>query len=118
MPVKCLPPLSGRGLVARWKKTMAITPDLDERAAVLDVVAQPTRLRLFYLLDRIGEVCVCDLGEILGVTQSAASQHLARFKAYGLVVARRDGQTLFYRLSGKPEVKLLRKVALAGIEPA
>lgn len=116
MPVKCTPPLSGRELVARWKKTMEFTPDLDERAAVLDVVAQPTRLRLFYLLDQIGEVCVCDLGEILGVTQSAVSQHLAKFKAYGLVVARRESQTLFYRLSDKPEVKLLRKVALAGIE--
>lgn len=116
MPVKCIPPLSGRELVAGWKKTMEFTPDLDERAAVLDVVAQPTRLRLFYLLDQIGEVCVCDLGEILGVTQSAVSQHLAKFKAYGLVVARRESQTLFYRLSDKPEVKLLRKVALAGIE--
>jgi DNA-binding transcriptional ArsR family regulator len=116
MPVKCTPPASGRDLVQRWKKTMEFTPDLDERAAILDVVSQPTRLRLFYLLDQIGEVCVCDLGEILGITQSAVSQHLAKFKAYGLVAARRDGQTLFYGLTDKPEVKALRKVALAGIE--
>ena len=116
MPVRCMPPASGRELVQRWKKTMAFTPDLDERAAVLDVVAQPTRLRLFYLLDQIGEVCVCDLGEILGVTQSAVSQHLAKFKAYGLVTVRRENQTLFYRLADRPEVKMLRKVGLAGVE--
>lgn len=116
MPIKCEPPETGRERIKRWKKTMAFTPDLDERAAVLGVIAQPTRLRLFYLLDQLDEVCVCDLGEILGVTQSAVSQHLAKFRAYGLVTARRDGQTLFYRLSEKPEVKLLRKVALAGIE--
>jgi len=114
--MKCEPPETERERIARWKKTMKFTPDLDERAAILDVVAQPTRLRLFYLLEQLGEVCVCDLGEILGVTQSAVSQHLAKFKAYGLVAARRDSQTLFYRLSDKPEVKLLRKVALAGIE--
>jgi DNA-binding transcriptional ArsR family regulator len=95
---------------------MEFTPDLDERAAVLDVVSQPTRLRLFYLLDEIGEVCVCDLGEILGITQSAVSQHLAKFKAYGLVTARRENQTLFYRLSDKPDVKMLRKAALSGVE--
>jgi DNA-binding transcriptional ArsR family regulator len=116
MPVKCSPPLTGRDLVQRWKKTMAFTPDLDERAAVLDVIAQPTRLRLFYLLDQIGEVCVCDLGEILGITQSAVSQHLAKFKAYGLVSVRRDNQTLFYSLADRPEVKVLRKVGLAGVE--
>jgi len=63
----------------------------------------------------IAEVCVCDLGEILGISQSAVSQHLARFKAYGLVSVRRDNQTIFYRLSDKVEVKLLRKVALDGI---
>ena len=65
MPVRCIPPESGRGLVQRWKKTMEFTPDLDERAAILNVVAQPTRLRLFYLLDQLGEVCVCDIAEIL-----------------------------------------------------
>jgi ArsR family transcriptional regulator, lead/cadmium/zinc/bismuth-responsive transcriptional repressor len=116
MPVKCDPPESNRDLIKRWKKTMQFTPDLDERAAILDVVAQPTRLRLFYVLDQIGEVCVCDLGEILDVTQSAVSQHLAKFKAYGLVTVRRDGQTLYYRLSDKAEVKVLRKVGLGGIE--
>ena len=115
-PVKCEPPETDREKIKRWKKTMEFTPDLDDRAAILDVVAQSTRLRLFYLLDQLEEVCVCDLGEILGVTQSAVSQHLAKFKAYGLVVARRESQTLFYRLSDKPEVKLLRKVGLAGIE--
>jgi DNA-binding transcriptional ArsR family regulator len=118
MPVKCEPPETDRERIKRWKKTMAFTPDLDERAAMLDVVAQPTRLRLFYVLDQLGEVCVCDLAEILGISQSAVSQHLTKFKACGLVTARRENQTLFYRPSDKPEVKLLRKVALAGIESA
>jgi DNA-binding transcriptional ArsR family regulator len=116
MPVKCTPPTSGRDLVRRWAKAMQFTPDLDERAAMLDVIAQPTRLRLFYLLDQLGEVCVCDLGEILGITQSAVSQHLAKFKAYGLVTARRENQTLFYRLADRSDVKMLRKAALSGIE--
>jgi DNA-binding transcriptional ArsR family regulator len=115
-PERCSPPKDGRDVVVRWKRTMAFTPDLDERATLLAVVAQPTRLRLFYLLDQLNELCVCDLAEILGVTQSAVSQHLAKFKAYNLVTVRRDAQTLYYRLSDRPEVKTLRKVGLAGIE--
>ncbi len=116
MPVHCEPPKTGRDLVKRWKKAMAFTPDLDERAAILSLVGNATRLRLFFLLDQVGEVCVCDIADILGVTQSAISQHLAKFKAYSLVGARRDGQTLYYRLSDRPEVKMIRKVGLAGIE--
>jgi DNA-binding transcriptional ArsR family regulator len=118
MPIDCKPPATGRDVVQHWKKVMRLTPDLDERAAILDVVAQPTRLRLFYVLDQIHEVCVCDLGEVLGITPSAISQHLAKFKAYGLVTVRRDNQTLYYRLADRPEVKMLRKVALTGIETA
>jgi ArsR family transcriptional regulator, lead/cadmium/zinc/bismuth-responsive transcriptional repressor len=116
MPVKCEPPTSGRDIVAKWKKAMTFTPDIDERAAVLSLLGNPTRLRAFYVLDQTGECCVCDLAEILGVTQSAVSQHLAKFKAYGLVSVRRDAQTLYYRLADRPDIKRLRKLAVEGVE--
>jgi DNA-binding transcriptional ArsR family regulator len=116
MPIRCEPPEDNRETVKSWRKAMKFTPDLDERAALLRAIAQPTRLRLFYLLDKLGSVCVCDLGEILGVTQSAISQHLAKFKACGLVSVRRDAQTLYYSLADKPDVKRLRKLAVEGIE--
>jgi DNA-binding transcriptional ArsR family regulator len=118
MPVKCEPPATGRQLIAKWKKAMAFTPDLDERAAILSLLGNAMRLRMFYLFAQVGEVCVCDLADILGVTQSAVSQHLAKFKAYGLVSARRESQTLFYSLADKPEIKRLRKLAIEGIETA
>lgn len=116
MPVKCEPPKEGRQRIAQWKRAMAFTPDLDERAAILSLLGNSTRLRLFYALDQLSECCVCDLAEILGVTQSAVSQHLAKFKAYGLVSVRRDAQTLFYSLADKPEIKRLRRLAIEGIE--
>lgn len=116
MPVRCKPPVSGRDSVEYWKKAMKFTPDLDERAAILNLVSNATRLRLFFVLERAGEMCVCDLGDILGVTQSAVSQHLAKLRAYGMVTVRRDAQTLYYGLADRPEVKMLRKLAFAGIE--
>lgn len=116
MPVECEPPKTGREVVRKWKKAMRFTPDLDERATLLAVLGQQTRIRIFYVLDRVGEVCVCDLAEILSVTQSAVSQHLAKLRACGVVAARRDNQTLFYALADHPEMKRLRRLAFAGIE--
>ena len=95
---------------------MRFTPNLDERAALLQLLGNGTRLRLFFVLDRLRAVCVCDLAEILGVTQSAVSQHLAKFRAHRLVTTRRDGQTLYYSLADGPAVKLLRRAGVAGIE--
>jgi hypothetical protein len=43
MPVKCEPPATGRQLIAKWKKAMAFTPDLDERAAILSLLGNAMR---------------------------------------------------------------------------
>lgn len=114
----CEPPEAMRETVREWKKAMKFTPELDERAEILSLLGNATRLRAFYTLERLSECCVCDLAEILDITPSAASQHLAKFKAYGIVTSRRENQTLYYRLTDKPEVKLLRKLAVGGIEGA
>jgi ArsR family transcriptional regulator len=82
----------------------------------VQLLGNSTRMRMFFVLDRMKQVCVCDLATILGVSQSAASQHLAKFRACRLVSARRDGQTLHYGLTSNPEVKLLRKLAIGDIE--
>lgn len=116
MPTKCNPPEDGRDVIAQWADVMRFTPDLDDRAQLLSLLGNNTRLRLFFVLDRLKSVCVCDLAEILGVSQSAVSQHLAKFRALRLVTSQRDGQTLFYSLAKSPEVKLLRKASIADIE--
>ena len=81
----------------------------------LDALGDPTRRRILDLL-RGDERSVRELTDALDVSQSAVSQHLAKFKAYGIVGVRRDNQTLYYSLSDKPEVKVLRRVGLGGIE--
>ena len=45
------------------------------------------------------EMCVCDLAEILGVTQSAVSHQLRMLKQMKLVKNRRDGKTVYYSLA-------------------
>ena len=45
------------------------------------------------------EMCVCAIAELLNMTQSAISHQLKVLKAANLVASRRDGKTIYYRLS-------------------
>src|SRR5713101_366102 len=81
--MKCVGPTLTPKNIAQMRELLKFTPELDELAARLAIAGNPTRLRIIYLLAELKEVCVCDIGDILGVTMSAVSQHLAKFKAYG-----------------------------------
>lgn len=68
-------------------------------AATLRALANQHRLMVLCRLVEHGEMNVGDLAGGLGLSQSALSQHLARMRAEGLVVFRREGQTLWYRIA-------------------
>lgn len=57
------------------------------------------RMSLVCLMDRDREICVCDLVEALGAPQSTISRHLAQLRQCGLVITRRDGTWMHYRLN-------------------
>jgi len=59
-------------------------------------LADPTRIRMLHNLSK-RELCVCDLAEILGMTQSAVSHQLRYLRVLRLVKNRRDGNTVYYR---------------------
>jgi len=73
--------------------------DTEQQAAVFAALADPTRLRLVKLLCRQCDpdaLCVNALAVLLGVTQSAVSQHLRVLKAIGLVKGERRGYHIHY----------------------
>jgi ArsR family transcriptional regulator, arsenate/arsenite/antimonite-responsive transcriptional repressor len=57
-----------------------------------------TRLRILNLL-RSGELCVCDLTDLLEIPQPAISKHLAYLRKAKLVIGRKDGLWSYYRLA-------------------
>jgi len=73
----------------------------DDAAAALaetfKVLGDVTRVRILDALAR-DEVAVCDLAEMLGVTQSAVSHQLRLLRHARLVKSRRDGQHIYYTL--------------------
>lgn len=72
--------------------------DLEQSVRAFHALSDPTRLQLVELL-RGGERCVCDLMEALHSAQSRLSFHLRILKEAGLVLDRREGRWVHYRLN-------------------
>lgn len=66
------------------------------------VLSHPTRLAILNLL-RDGEQCVCHMEATFGLRQAHISQHLMVLRDAGLVIDRRDGWNIFYRVV-KPDI--------------
>lgn len=71
---------------------------LYDLAELFKVFGDSTRIRILFVLFE-SEVCVCDLAEVLNMTQSAISHQLRILKQSKLVKSRRDGKSIFYSLS-------------------
>ena len=76
----------------------ASNPTVDDLDEVFKGFADPTRIRILSLL-AAGELCVCDIVEILELPQPAVSRHLAYLRRMGLVEVKRDLKFAHYRLA-------------------
>ena len=61
-------------------------------------LANPVRLRCLVLLQSEGELCVCELTHAIGAPQPSISRHLAQLRQAGIVLDRREGLWIHYRL--------------------
>ena len=77
-----------------------------EVTQVLRAIANERRLRILCKLVECGEANARTLAESVGLSPSALSQHLTKMRDEGIVNYRREGQTLWYRLS-EPRIELL-----------
>lgn len=73
--------------------------------AVTKALADEQRVRVMLALQR-GEVCVCQIVEMLGLATSTVSKHMSILKQARLVDSRKEGRWMYYRLAGveAPEV--------------
>lgn len=80
---------------------------LCQLAGILALSGNDVRLKIVYLLEEEGELCPCDISDILGMTVPAISQHLRKLRDGNIIQFRKSGQTIYYSL--KPEhIKVLR----------
>lgn len=84
--------------------------DLDTLADILAMAGNATRLKILYLLAIDGELCVCDLADVLGMTVSAVSHQLRKLRDRKVIQQRRDGPTIYYRLAPGPLLEILQQL--------
>ena len=77
-------------------------------AELFKVFGDSTRVRILYVLFE-NEVCVCDIAEILKMTQSAISHQLRILKQANLVKSRRDGKTIYYSLKDNHVITIFKQ---------
>lgn len=84
----------------------ALLDNAGRASRFLKVLSNPDRLMILCILAR-GEVRVSDIESLLGIRQPSLSQQLARLRAEGLVVTRRDGKAIYYSLRGSEAVRVI-----------
>jgi len=72
---------------------------LNEAETFFKMLADNTRLRCLMLMQAEGELCVCELTHALNLSQPKISRHLAHLREAGLLVARRSGTWMYYRIN-------------------
>lgn len=77
---------------------MSTEPRLEAMSEEFKVLGDKTRLRILSLLNE-RELCVCDLTEVLGISQPGVSQQMRRLRQVGFVHERRGGQWTYYSLN-------------------
>ena len=82
----------------RIQQTLPDEGVLCDLAELFKVFGDSSRIKLLQLLME-GELCVCDMAQLLGMSQSAVSHQLRVLKAADLVKFRREGKAVFYSLA-------------------
>ncbi len=93
-------------IVAEVDEKMPPEEELQDLADFFKVFGDPTRLKILYVL-LCEEMCVYDIANLLGMSQSAISHQLRVLKQMDLVKNRREGKTIFYSLADSHIVTIL-----------
>lgn len=94
------------------EKILQAKPEDEEFVKACDIFQQlsdPTRLRILWLLAH-AEACVLNIAVSVGMSTSAVSHHLRILRQTGLIVNRRAGKEVYYKLASTQTAKLIHKM--------
>ncbi len=81
---------------------------MNDFIAVAKALADENRARAIMALSN-GELCLCQLIEVLGISPSTVSKHMSILQQGGLVERRKDGRWHYYRLAGRDASPVVRE---------
>lgn len=85
-------------ILSKVMSTLLIDEEYEAMSIIFKMLSDPTRLKILSALF-VSEMCVCDLQEVLEVSQSAISHQLSNLKQTRLVKSRKSGKNVFYSLN-------------------
>lgn len=88
---------TGPGTVSSVKTDMIGDDDAVRLSEVFKVLGDPTRIKIIFTLSK-SDLCVCDIAEAIGMTQSATSHQLRLMRNMRLVKYRKEGKSVYYSL--------------------
>jgi ArsR family transcriptional regulator len=94
--------------VAELRDALVGDEDVTDLAETFRALGDPTRVRMLDALSH-GELCVCDLAALVGMSESAVSHQLRLLRNLRLVKPRRDGRMVFYALDDRHIITLFRQ---------
>jgi len=94
--------------VTKIKKTILPQEKLNTLVEIFKAISDNTRTKILLALKE-GELCVCDISHVLGLSLSAISHQLRILRGLRLVKYRSEGRMVFYSLTDKYIIKLIEE---------
>ncbi len=94
--------------VDKIKETFADDEQINCLSDLFKILGDSTKTKILLSLSK-GELCVCDITNILGMNLSAISHQLRILRSAGLVTYRSEGKMAFYQLKDKSILKLIKE---------
>lgn len=96
---KCIRVLADPVQIKQCKETLnKLEEQLNSATQLFNLSGNAVRLKILFLLHKEGEMCPCDLSDVLEISVGGVSQHLRKLKDGKLVKDKKVGQTVFYSL--------------------
>ncbi|MES0340814.1 MAG: metalloregulator ArsR/SmtB family transcription factor [Candidatus Humimicrobiaceae bacterium] len=86
--------------------------NLKEMEKIIKALADKNRLRIIYLLNGKRDICVCEITDIIGLSQPTISSHLRLLENAGLVESNKDGLWVNYNINSQAELFSRRSIEM------
>lgn len=113
-PTATADPCAATHVTQSRRATLMRPRTIEGLADTFRVLGDPTRVRILDALSG-GELCVCDIASLVGISESAASHQLRLLRNSRLVRPRRAGRLVYYAIDDHHILELLRQ-ALTHVE--
>jgi len=84
--------------------------NLKEMEKIIKALADKNRLRIIYLLNGKRDICVCEITDIIGLSQPTISSHLRLLENAGLVESNKDGLWVNYNINSQADLFSRRSI--------